>query len=91
MLHLLAAGKANRRVVAELADGESRGGPTSVASCAKLGVQSRTQAALYAAHTGQVTVEWPEHGWASGQATKTGRCARLRFAPMQRGSQEGNA
>ena len=57
MLRLLAAGKANRQIAAELAIGESTVRTHVSSILAKLGVQSRTQAALYAAHIGLVTVE----------------------------------
>ena len=56
VLHLLAQGKANRQIAAELAIGESTVRTHVSNILAKLGVQSRTQAALYAAHIGLVTV-----------------------------------
>ena len=52
VLRLLAAGKANKQIAAELGIGENTVRTHVSSILAKLGVQSRTQAALYAAHTG---------------------------------------
>jgi DNA-binding NarL/FixJ family response regulator len=56
VLRLLAGGKANKEIAAELMIGEKTV-KTHVSSILnKLGVQSRTQAALYAAHNGLVSL-----------------------------------
>lgn len=57
VLHLIARGKANKEIAAELTIGEKTV-KTHVSSILnKLGVQSRTQAALYAAQSGIVPIE----------------------------------
>ena len=52
VLRLLAGGKTNRQIAADLAVGENTVRTHVSNILAKLGVQSRTQAALYAAQTG---------------------------------------
>ena len=52
VLRLLAAGKANKQIAAELGIGENTVRTHVSSILAKLGVQSRTQAALYAAQIG---------------------------------------
>jgi DNA-binding NarL/FixJ family response regulator len=59
VLRLIARGKANKEIAAELTIGEKTV-KTHVSSILnKLGVQSRTQAALYAAQSGLVSLESP--------------------------------
>jgi DNA-binding NarL/FixJ family response regulator len=59
VLRLIARGKANKEIAAELTIGEKTV-KTHVSSILnKLGVQSRTQAAIYAAQTGLVPLERP--------------------------------
>jgi DNA-binding NarL/FixJ family response regulator len=56
VLRLIALGKANKEIAADLTIGEKTV-KTHVSSILnKLGVQSRTQAALYAAHNGLVSL-----------------------------------
>jgi two-component system, NarL family, response regulator LiaR len=57
VLRLLAGGKANKEIAASLSIGEKTVKTHVSAILGKLGVQSRTQAALYAAQTGLVSLE----------------------------------
>lgn len=57
VLKLLARGKANKEIASELAIGEKTVKTHVSAILGKLGVQSRTQAALYAAQQGLVSLE----------------------------------
>jgi DNA-binding NarL/FixJ family response regulator len=57
VLKLLAKGKANKEIAAELSIGEKTVKTHVSAILGKLGVQSRTQAALYAAQQGLVSLE----------------------------------
>jgi DNA-binding NarL/FixJ family response regulator len=59
VLKLLAQGKANKEIAAELSIGEKTVKTHVSAILGKLGVQSRTQAALYAAQQGLVSLEAP--------------------------------
>jgi DNA-binding NarL/FixJ family response regulator len=59
VLRLVAAGKANKEIAAELMIGEKTVKTHVSSVLAKLGVQSRTQAALYAAQHGMVSLETP--------------------------------
>jgi DNA-binding NarL/FixJ family response regulator len=56
VLRLLAEGKANKEIAASLSIGEKTVKTHVSAILGKLGVQSRTQAALYAAQQGLVTL-----------------------------------
>ena len=57
VLRLLAEGKANRQIAADLTIGENTVRTHVSSILAKLGVQSRTQAALYAAQIGLAKLE----------------------------------
>jgi DNA-binding NarL/FixJ family response regulator len=57
VLKLLAQGKANKEIASELMIGEKTVKTHVSAILGKLGVQSRTQAALYAAQTGLVSIQ----------------------------------
>jgi NarL family two-component system response regulator LiaR len=57
VLKLLAKGRANKEIAAELSIGEKTVKTHVSAILGKLGVQSRTQAALYAAQQGLVTLD----------------------------------
>jgi DNA-binding NarL/FixJ family response regulator len=57
VLKLLAAGKANKEIASELSIGEKTVKTHVSAILGKLGVQSRTQAALYAAQQGLVSLD----------------------------------
>jgi DNA-binding NarL/FixJ family response regulator len=57
VLRLVATGKANKEIAAELMIGEKTVKTHVSNILSKLGVQSRTQAALYAAQTGLVSLE----------------------------------
>jgi len=57
VLKLLAQGKANKEIAAQLSIGEKTVKTHVSAILGKLGVQSRTQAALYAAQQGLVTLD----------------------------------
>ena len=57
VLRLLAQGKANKEIAAELVIGEKTVKTHVSSILVKLGVQSRTQAALYAAQSGLVSIQ----------------------------------
>jgi two-component system, NarL family, response regulator LiaR len=59
VLRLLARGKANKEIAAELMIGEKTVKTHVSSILSKLGVQSRTQAALYAAQSGMVSLGSP--------------------------------
>jgi len=58
VLRLLAEGKSNKQIAADLGVGENTVRTHVSSILAKLGVQSRTQAALYAAQIGLATLDW---------------------------------
>jgi two-component system, NarL family, response regulator LiaR len=58
VLRLLAEGKSNKQIGADLGVGENTVRTHVSSILAKLGVQSRTQAALYAAQIGLATLDW---------------------------------
>lgn len=62
VLRLLAKGKANKEIAAELMIGEKTVKTHVSSILAKLGAQSRTQAALYAAQSGMVSLDSPAGG-----------------------------
>jgi len=61
-LRLLADGKANKEIAADLVIGEKTVKTHVSSILAKLGAQSRTQAALYAAQSGLVSLDSPAGG-----------------------------